>query len=94
MQAPMIHRNGTSREALLDQVCEAARAVWEATLALERASPNQRDYYTFQGAAEAWQRARDEHGSRMRRLTSVVEELRNLADAIANDDTDPPHTLT
>lgn len=82
MMVPTIHLNGSSREDLLERTTEAGRAVGDALDALERAGPNGRDYYP-QGD-EAFLRANLEHVDRMRRIRSVLEELRELAEAIAN----------
>ena len=82
MQAPLIHLNGTSRQSLLDQLCDAGEAVRKAMDALCQASPNGRDYYPL--GPEAYKRALDEHQSRYDRLTSVRRELEELTEAIAD----------
>jgi len=82
MIAPTIHMNGTGREALLDQVTDAASALYKALDALSEAAPNGRDYYP-QGPA-AFEQARTEHQSRADRLRSVLSELQALAETIAD----------
>lgn len=81
-QAPRIHRNGTSGDALLDQVVTAGGALRTAMDALSAAAPNQRDYYPL--PPEAWHRAQAEFHSRAERLRSVYLELQDLAEAIAD----------
>jgi len=77
---PTIHLNGTSREALLDQVTEAAQAVYAALGKVCDAAPNARDYYP-QGP-EAFTAARDQHDARCDKLREVFNELQELALAI------------
>jgi len=80
MMVPTVHLNGTSREALLEQVNTAYAAVWEALTALSAAWPNGRDYYP-QGDA-AYSEAVAEWDARAAKLRSVRDELRLLAEAI------------
>ncbi|MBI4473730.1 MAG: hypothetical protein HY646_13770 [Acidobacteria bacterium] len=83
MIAPVVHLNGTSKEALLDGYVEAGRAVQKALDALaERAFPNPRDYYVI--GPDAWSKARDEHNERVRLLVKVQLELEQLAEKIAD----------
>ena len=74
---PTIHLNGTSKQALLDQVLDAAHAVQDAIKALENATPNGRDYYP-QGA-DAIKLAIAEHTARVTKLKEVFGELAKLA---------------
>ena len=81
MTVPMIHLNGTSREALLDQVC-AAEAAGRAFLdALANMTPNGRDYYVK--GDDALRQALHEHDARVVKIKSVMTELQELAEAIA-----------
>lgn len=80
MMIPTIHLNGTSREALVEQVTDACAAVRDAISVLYLASPNGRDYYP-QGPT-ALQQAAEEHRSRVERLGSVLQELEELAEGI------------
>jgi hypothetical protein len=82
MITPTIHLNGTSQDALLEQVTAAATAVFRACVALNQASPHGRDYYP-QGE-NAFTQARAEHADRMARLTDVYRELEVIAQAIAD----------
>lgn len=79
---PTIHSNGTSREQLLDQVCQAHFAVIKAVEALERAAPNGRDYYP-QGNS-ALKLATEAHHARVVKLVDVLVELARLAEEIAD----------
>lgn len=81
MITPTIHLNGTSGEALLDQVTTAAQAAQELLRALFAASPNGRDYYP-QGP-DALRQAETEYRSRVARVQSVLTELDKFALAIA-----------
>jgi hypothetical protein len=77
MLKPTIHRNGTSRQELLDQVCKASAAIHDAMTALAGATPNGRDYYVQDPGAIKL--ALEEHDSRATRLQSVLDELQDLA---------------
>jgi hypothetical protein len=77
MMVPCIHRNGTSRESLLEQLCDARIAVEDAMTALAKAAPNGRDYYPL--GNDALRQAEAEHRSRADRLRSVRDELQALA---------------
>lgn len=79
---PTVHLNGTPRDMLVEQLCDAGNAVMEAMHKLGQASPNGRDYYP-QGDA-ALRLALLQHDSRMTRLRSVYQELQAIAEAIAN----------
>lgn len=81
LTVPTIHLNGTSKDRLSDALCDAYDAINEAMKKLKATAPNGRDYYT-QGAG-ALQKAENEHYSRMERLTSVMAELEQIAEAIA-----------
>jgi len=79
---PLIHTNGTSREALLDGYTTAAAKVREALDALVATAPNGRDYYPR--GVEALGRAIAEHDVRVQRLTAVLADLDALALAVAD----------
>lgn len=81
MIKPTVHRNGTSREALLDAYCIAGNALRGALETLSDAAPNARDYYP-QGD-DAWLQARAEHAAREEKLRSVLAELQELAESVA-----------
>lgn len=82
MRVPSIHLNGSHKDTLLEQVTEAASAVMEALRKLETAWPNGRDYYP-QGP-DALREAEAEWRSRSERLSSVYDEMCELAEAIAD----------
>lgn len=80
--SPTIHLNGTSREELLRQVCDAVAAVRTAIGALVDMSPNGRDYYP-QGS-DAINLAVKEHHARLEKLRAVQDELNAMAESIAD----------
>jgi len=77
---PTVHLNGTSKQALLDQLSAAMIAVHNAGRALAQATPHARDYYV-QGSEQIFA-ALDQHGARLRKLTEIADELQTIADAI------------
>ncbi len=77
---PTIHLNGTGRQALVDQLCDACTAINAAVSAMGEASPNGRDYYP-QGP-DALPQALREHQDRIARLIAVREELMEIAEKI------------
>jgi hypothetical protein len=85
MRIPTVHRNGTSKQELEDQVREAYLQVSIAIAALEAASPNGRDYY-LQGET-AINEATKEHLDRMKRLVSVRAELMHIWEGIVDQET-------
>jgi len=81
----MINLNGTSREALLEQQCNAISYLRKAIQMLQQAAPNGRDY-TPQGTPEgtaAYGRAAAEHRDRLDRLQSVMSELETIGEHLA-----------
>jgi hypothetical protein len=80
MMLPTIHLNGTSKERLIEDLCEASHALDSAFEALKRTAPNGRDYYP-QGPA-ALSMAEDEHTDRLRRLDAIKNEIDALTVAI------------
>ncbi|NBT35917.1 MAG: hypothetical protein EBT03_10355 [Betaproteobacteria bacterium] len=82
MRHPTIHLNGTAAEVLYNLHCEAYDALRRALSALEAASPNGRDFYP-QGS-HAIGEAMNEHGARVSRLLSVMRELDELRESIAD----------
>ena len=77
MIVPTIHRNGTAKQELIDQLCDAGGAISTAITALENACPNARDYYP-QGQG-AIQTAIEEHRKRIDALVQVRKELQQIA---------------
>ena len=80
MTHPTIHMNGTSKKELLEALEAAYMAIGEAKNALRLTSPNGRDYYPQ--SPDAINKAQDEHFDRMSRLTSVQNEMAELAEGI------------
>ena len=77
---PTVHLNGTSRDSLIDGLCDAGHVVIDAMKALADAAPNARDYYV-QGD-DAYGIARTQHEERLAKLKSVYDELAAIAQAI------------
>ena len=77
---PTIHSNGTSKDALVTQLCDAGAAVNDAIRALAEATPSGRDYYP-QGP-DALKRAMVQHEARMEALRGVLNELQTLVERI------------
>ncbi len=82
MMVPTIHNNGTDGQELLDQVTNAAQALLAAFTAMAAAAPNARDYYVQGDTAAA--KAQNEHAERCTKLRSVLNDYRDLAEAIAD----------
>lgn len=80
MQLPTIHLNGTSKQSLIDGLCEASGAIGLAYASLKQTAPNGRDYYP-QGPA-ALEAAIAEHNGRLLRLDAVMDEVDELIRAI------------
>jgi hypothetical protein len=79
---PTIHPNGTSRDELLAQVCEAFLAISEARRKLAQAAPNDRDYYPQGNGAHS--HALTEHEARIADLNRIAKELEQMGEAIHN----------
>ena len=77
---PTIHLNGTSKESLVESLCEAIHAIHEAGRALAQTCPNGRDYYPQGNTAIQW--ALDQHEARMNKLREVATELEQIAEKI------------
>jgi len=80
LAVPTIHLNGTSKHALLEQLCEAINAIHEAGKKLAAAYPNGRDFY-LQGP-NAIVVALRQHDARMQKLKDVATELETIAEAL------------
>lgn len=78
--APTVHLNGTSKEALIDQIKDAYGAIETAIDALCAAAPNARDYYP-QGP-DAFSAARAQHDARAKKLVEVRDELTGIYHAL------------
>jgi hypothetical protein len=81
MILPIIHLNGTSKGALLDQRCEVLAALRKAQEALAEMAPNGRDYYPEPGRFE---KAVAQHTARAERLRELYRDLEAEAEQIAD----------
>ncbi len=82
MELPTVHLNGTSAQALFDGTMVAVHAVQDAVEALEHAEPHARDYYVQNDGA--FSTASSEHKSRNERIGSVLAELNEMAEYLAD----------
>jgi hypothetical protein len=73
---PTVHMNGTSRNALQEQLTEASLAIDNALTKLMLAIPHGRDYYV-QGDS-ALKLAMDQHRARVQKLIDVREEIKDI----------------
>jgi hypothetical protein len=78
MRHPVIHLNGTSREALMEQYLDARNAVEDAIVALVKAGPNPRDY----PVAGTFGEAAIEHSARVNALRVVSKQLYLIIEAL------------
>jgi len=78
---PHIHSNGTSRDVLVDDLCDAMNAIGDALNAIRDTAPNRRDYYTLPPVV--WENAVAQHKARMDKLREVLNELEAIAEAVA-----------
>lgn len=76
MMHPTVHSNGTSKQALYDQMRAACDALRAAQQAMMEAAPNGRDYYP-QGD-ETFTAAVVQHGARGARIVSVLREYEEM----------------
>jgi hypothetical protein len=83
MQLPVIHLNGSSRDALVRQNMNAVHALDEALALIGQAFPHMRDYYPLANGEIAYQTADKEARSRYLVVRSVRNELEALAYAIS-----------
>ena len=81
---PLVHLNGTSREALTTANIDASSAIRGAIRVLEAAEPNARDYYPL--GPDAWTAARAEHVSRIERLRDVLAEVYAIVEVLSDGD--------
>lgn len=76
MTLPVIHLNGTSKNALLDAYGEAVDALNTAYAVIKETAPNGRDYYPL--GPDALRLATEEHMDRLRRVDAVRVEIEEL----------------
>jgi len=82
LTSPTVHLNGTAAPDLLAQNCAVVDAMYAALDALQRATPNARDYYTQDG--DAFAAARAEHAARFAAVTGILREHETIAETIAD----------
>lgn len=78
--APVINRNGSSAEALLDQINAVRAALQAAKEAMMAACPHARDYQTVD--PEVYQQARAEHFDRIAEITKLQAAYNAIAESI------------
>ena len=79
---PTIHLNGTTQGELMEQQLQAMTAVRAAINALMHAAPHMRDYPKPPRSQLHYEQAIAEYQSRLERLTAVLNECSDLAQAI------------
>jgi hypothetical protein len=79
---PTVHRNGTSRDSLLDGYIAALDALRLATEALQASAPNARDYYVQAG--DTFCLAQNQHFVRLARLRDTIDELTEIAQHVSD----------
>lgn len=80
LNVPAVHMNGSSAETMVEDLCEAYKAIGDAIDKLKQCCPNARDFYVQE--LGTFEKAKDQHMDRMRALTNVQNELSALATAI------------
>jgi hypothetical protein len=75
---PTIHLNGSSAEYLLEAYNAAALALIKASDLLSATNPNARDYY-LDASGKDFERAQQQHVSRLRRVVAVSNEIQQIA---------------
>lgn len=74
---PVVHLNGTSKDALVEQLRHALEAVNRASDAVASAAPHGRDYYV-KADKDAYTVAARQHASRIIRLRDIAKELEEI----------------
>ena len=74
---PTVHMNGSSKENLITDLCDAREAIRVALERMGAVCPNGRDYYP-QGP-QAIQEALRQHANRLHHLKAVHDELGDIA---------------
>ncbi len=82
LSVPSLHLNGSSADALIEQLTEAGHALRQALRALDDAAPNARDYYVL--GDEAFAKAMREHLSRVERVRSVLLEVASIHEVLTD----------
>lgn len=76
MILPVIHLNGTSKDALLDAYGIAVDALNTAYRAIKETAPHGRDYYPM--GPHAMKVATEEHMERLRKVDAVRIEIEEM----------------
>ena len=76
MIVPTIHMNGTPKDSLCGALEKATEKIRDAIAAVCATSPHGRDYYP-QGD-DAIRVAQDDHYDRLKKLTSVLDDLTDI----------------
>jgi hypothetical protein len=80
MMIPTLHLNGSAASHLLEGYQDAIAAVEEAINSVANTAPHGRDYYVQSPAA--YTVARDEHDTRIAKLTNIRVELQTIMEAV------------
>jgi len=80
---PIVHLNGTSKDALLEQREDVYQALRTVECALCQMAPNGRDYYPEPGRME---KAQAQHKRRMGMVGMLLEEIEAEACAIGKEE--------
>jgi DNA-binding PadR family transcriptional regulator len=79
---------GTARITLEMQLDQAVNGLTIALTTLQEAAPHPRDYVQ---SSEAWERALAEYRDRVKRVRSVLTELRQMREALADGRAETHH---
>lgn len=74
LAAPTLHLNGSSADALMDPIRDAASAINDSMEKLLACAPHGRDYYVQQDP-KALENATAQHVGRLEKLQGVYDEL-------------------
>ena len=74
---PIVHGNGTSKSALLEQQLEIMNNLRGALKAMREATPNGRDYYPV--SADAVVEARDAFNERYNAINQIFADFEKIA---------------
>lgn len=82
---PTIHLNGTSKAALIEQLCEASNKLKAGLQALSDAAPNGRDYYVQ--PAGSFELARAQAQIRYSMVLEVIRQIEAITLAVDEQET-------
>lgn len=81
-QAPIININGTSPDALVEQVIDILTALREAKMMLVKHGPHGRDYQTDPSGGILFRLAQSEHRSRLIHLDAMIKDYEDIGEQI------------